>query len=302
MELIKPDTNINFLGNRRYAYLFSAVLAVVSLLSIPVMGKIKLGIDFTGGAMIHVKFAKPVKTQEIREALEPMGQNFMVQEFVGTEDEFVIRTEAPEDGADEVAGEVKKLLEAKVGAGNVEIRGQEMVGPKVGKDLQSAAWKATIFALAFVFIYVGFIRFGMSMALGAIICLVHDLIMVYGIFVWLGKEFNLTILAAILTGIGYDVNDTIVVCDRIRENIPLMRSKPLEEILNLSINQTLSRTLLTSVGTLLVIVALMIVGTEILRDFALALTLGIVFGTYSSIFVAAPLVLAWERIVPVKRA
>jgi preprotein translocase subunit SecF len=141
----------------------------------------------------------------------------------------------------------------------------------------------------------------MSMALGAILCLIHDLLIIYGIFVWTGKEFNLTILAAILTVVGYDVNDTIVVCDRIRENLTTMRKRPLIEILNLSVNQTLSRTILTSGFTLLVVIALLIFGTTVLKDFAWALAAGIIFGTYSSIFVATPLVLAWDRIVPLKR-
>jgi preprotein translocase subunit SecF len=301
VELIKPDTHIDFLGNRRYAYLFSALLIILSLASIPMEGTVRLGIDFTGGVMFQVKFAKPVDTQEIRQALSPLGENLIVQKFSLGEEEFVIRMEAPEEGTEKLSKEVKALLEKKVGPGTVEIRGVEMVGPKVGKDLREAAVWATVVALGLLFIYVGFIRFGLSMALGAILCLIHDLIIIYGIFVWTGKEFNLTILAAMLTVVGYDVNDTIVVCDRIRENLLSMRKKPLVEILNTSINQTLSRTILTSLFTLFVVVSLLIFGTNVLRDFAFALAIGIVFGTYSSIFVATPLVLAWDKIIPLKR-
>jgi preprotein translocase subunit SecF len=273
---------------------------VLALLSVPIKGTIKLGIDFTGGVMIQVKFPKPISTEEVRQALEPIGENLVVQGFAGG-DEFVIRTEATEEGTQKLSTQVKELLENKVGKGNVDIRNVEMVGPKVGKDLREAAVWATVLALGMLLIYVGFMRFGVSMALGAILCLIHDIVIIYGLFVWTDKEFNLTILAAILTVIGYDVNDTIVVCDRIRENLGLMRRKSLGEILNTSINQTLSRTILTGMATLLVIVALYFLGTNVLSDFALALFVGILLGTFSSIFVATPLILAWDILVPVKR-
>ncbi len=301
MELIKPDTNINFLGRRRYAYVVSAVLIALSLLSIPVVGTIPLGIDFTGGIMFQVKFTKDVQTKEIREALRPVSRNLIVQRFALGGNEFAIRMDLPDKSVEEVSAEVEKLLTEKIGEGNVQIRGVEMVGPKVGQDLREAAVWSTVIALALLLIYVGFIRFGLSMALGAVLCVIHDLVIIYGIFVWTGKEFNLVTLAAILTVIGYDINDTIVVCDRIRENIIPMRRKPLEEILNISVNQTLSRTILTSGFTLLVILALLIFGTNVLRDFGWALFIGIVFGTYSSIFVATPLVLFGDRFIPVKR-
>ena len=273
---------------------------VLALLSVPIKGTIKLGIDFTGGVMIQVKFPKPISTEEVRQALEPIGENLVVQGFAGG-DEFVIRTEATEEGTQKLSTQVKELLENKVGKGNVDIRNVEMVGPKVGKDLREAAVWATVLALGMLLIYVGFMRFGVSMALGAILCLIHDIVIIYGLFVWTDKEFNLTILAAILTVIGYDVNDTIVVCDRIRENLGLMRRKSLGEILNTSINQTLSRTILTGMATLLVIVALYFLGTNVLSDFALALFVWILLGTFSSIFVATPLILAWDIFVPVKR-
>ncbi len=301
MELIKPDVNIDFVGNRRYAYVFSAILIVLALLSMPVKGHVELGIDFSGGVMIQVKFSKPVRTKDIRQALKPLGGEPIVQRFSRGGQDFMIRTEVPEQGTEGFSAKVKGLLEKTAGKGAVEILGVEMVGPKVGKDLRSAAIWATILALGMLLVYVGFIRFGLSMALGAVLCLIHDLIIIYGIWVWTGKEFNLTILAAILTVVGYDVNDTIVVCDRIRENLVAMRTKSVETILNTSINQTLSRTILTSGFTLFVVIALLVFGTSVLRDFAEALGIGIIFGTYSSIFVATPLVLAWDKIIPLKR-
>lgn len=300
MELINPNTNIDFLGRRKYAYVVSALLIIAAIASMPIKGSVQLGIDFAGGLVTQVLFQKPVTTKEVREALAQLGANPVVQKFAGTDNEYMIRTEAPEEGSDKAALRIERLLQEKFGAENVEIRGVEMVGPKVGKDLQMAAIWATAFALAFLLVYVT-VRFGLSQSMGAILCVIHDLIIIYGIFVWTGMEFNLTILAAILTVVGYDINDTIVVCDRIRENLPSMRKRPLVEILNISVNQTLSRTVLTSGFTLLVVVSLIVFGTNVLKDFAWALAAGIVFGTYSSIFVATPLILAWDKIVPVKR-
>jgi preprotein translocase subunit SecF len=301
VELIKPNTKIDFVGYRRYAYLFSAIMTILAVASIPLTGGIQFGIDFTGGLMMQVRFSKTVSTEEIRETLKPVTENLIVQALSGGEQDYIIRLEAPEKDSEQLSNRIKDLLEAKIGKGTVNVRGVEMVGPKVGKDLRQAAMYATVIALVLMFIYVGF-RFYFSVALGALLCLIHDVVMIYGIWVWTGKEFNLTILAAILTIVGYDVHDTIVVSDRIRENLHTMRGVTVPEILNASLNQTLSRTVLTSGFTMLVVLAMLIVGTHVLRDFAWALAIGIFFGTYSSIFVATPLVLAWDKIIPLKRA
>ena len=300
MELIPPNTNINFIGNRRYAYAFTTIMIILSLASIPIKGSVLLGIDFSGGVMIQVKFGKQADTEDVRQALKPLSENPVIQKFSMGGEEYLIRMETPEEGADKLAQHVQELLEKKFGKGQVEIRSLEMVGPKVGKDLREAAIWATVVALALLLTYMVF-RFTLSMGLGAVFCLIHDLIIIYGFFVWTGKEFNLTILAAMLTVIGYDINDTIVVCDRIRDNLKTMKKQSLIEILNTSINQTLSRTILTSGFTLLVVVSLLIFGTNVLQDFAWALLIGILFGTYSSIFVASPLVLALDKYIPVKR-
>ncbi len=301
MELIKPNVNINFMGNRYYAYAFTTIMIVISLASIPIKGHIRLGIDFSGGAVVQVKFNKPVHTDQVREALKPFGENLVVQQMSSTSgDEFVIRMEQPEEGSEKLAQQVRDLLEGKIGKGSVEIRSLEVVGPKVGKDLQQSAIWATVIALILLLIYMAF-RFTFTMGLGAIVCLIHDLCIVYGFFAWTGKEFNLTILAAMLTIIGYDINDTIVVCDRIRDNLKIMKKQPLMDIFNASINQTLSRTVLTSGFTLLSVVAFLVFETTVLKDFAWALIVGILFGTYSSIFVASPLVLELDKVLPVKR-
>ncbi len=299
MELIRPNTKIDFMGNRYYAYAFTAIMLVLSLASIPIKGHVRLGVDFSGGAMIQVKFNKTVDIDHIRKGLEPLSENLTVQKLVGTE-EFIIRMELPEEGTDKLSQRVQELLDKQFGKGNSEIRSVEIVGPKVGKDLQTSAIWATIIALGMLLVYMAF-RFTFTMGLGAVFCLVHDLLIVYGFFVWTGKEFNLTIVAAMLTIIGYDLNDSIVVCDRVRENLKIMKKAPLIDIFNASINQTLSRTLLTSCGTLMSVMAFLLLGTSVLQDFAWALLIGIIFGTYSSIFVASPVVLELDRVLPVKR-
>ncbi|MBI5236850.1 MAG: protein translocase subunit SecF [Deltaproteobacteria bacterium] len=299
MELIKPNTNIDFLGNRHYAYIFTTVMILLALASIPIKGHIRLGVDFTGGAMVQVKFNKSVHTDEIRDAFKSMGEGSVIQKLVGVE-EFVIRLETHDEGSEQLNKQVNELLTNKFGKDSFEVRSLEMVGPKVGKDLQQSAIWATVIALSLLLIYMAF-RFTFTMGLGAIVCLIHDLCILYGFFAWTGLEFNLTILAAFLTVIGYDINDTIVVCDRVRDNLKLMKKQPLIDIFNVSINQTLSRTVLTSCFTLLSVVALLFFGTPVLQDFAWALVVGIVFGTYSSIFVASPLVLELDRVLPVKR-
>jgi len=301
VELIKPGTNIDFVGNRFYAYMFSALLAVLAIMSVPIKGWVQLGVDFTGGVMVQVRFQKTVDIQDIRQALAPMEESVIVQRLAGADEDYIIRMGIPQKETDQLAGQVKQLLENKIGKGTVDIRGMEMVGPKVGKELRDAAIWSTIIALGLLLIYVGLVRFSLSMAIGAILCLAHDVLVIYGIWVWTGKEFNLTILAGMLTIIGYDVNDTVVICDRIRENLPFMRNKPLAEILNASLNQTLSRTILTGSFTLLVVVAMLFVGGDVLNDFAWVIGLGILFGTYSTVFVATPLILAWDRIIPLKR-
>jgi preprotein translocase subunit SecF len=298
VELIKPDTKIDFMGKRHYAYAFTAAMMILSLMSIPIKGYVRLGIDFVGGTSVQLRFTKTVHVDEIRDAFKPMGENLVVQQLSGGE-EYIVRLETQE-AAEKLSQDVMTLLDAKFGKGTAEIRSLETVGPKVGKDLRNSAMWATVIALSLLLIYMVF-RFTFTMGLGAIACLVHDLIIVYGFFVWTGKEFNLTILAAWLTVIGYDINDTIVVCDRIRDNLKIMKKQPLIDIFNASINQTLSRTLLTSSFTLLSVIALLFFGTHVLQDFAWALIVGIFVGTYSSIFVASPLVLELDRFLPVKR-
>ncbi len=301
MELIRPGINIDLVGKMRIACWASLVVIIISVLSLVFHGGPKLGIDFAGGTQIQVKFSQEATADGIRDSLRSMGlDNNVIQRF-GYKDnnEFLIKTERSSSELEGLSDKITEALGATYGKENVDIRRVEVVGPKVGKDLRQKGLLAMLYAVIGILIYVTW-RFELRYAIGAIVALIHDVIITVGIFSLLGKEFTLPIIAALLTIIGYSLNDTIVVYDRIRENIKGARKQPLKELVNSSINQVLSRTVLTSVTTLLVVLALFFLGGAVIHDFAFALLVGIVVGTYSSIFVASPTVLAWETISPSK--
>lgn len=301
MEIIRPGINIDLVGKMRIAFWASLAVIVISVLSLVFHGGPKLGIDFAGGTQVQVKFSQEVTADGIRDSLRSMGLgNNVIQRF-GYRDnnEFLIKTERSSSELEGLSDKITEALGATYGKENVDIRRVEVVGPKVGKDLRQKGLLAMLYAVIGILIYVTW-RFELRYAVGAIVALIHDVIITVGIFSLLGKEFTLPIIAALLTIIGYSLNDTIVVYDRIRENIKGARKQPLKELVNSSINQVLSRTVLTSVTTLLVVLALFFLGGAVIHDFAFALLVGIVVGTYSSIFVASPTVLAWETISPSK--
>jgi len=301
MELIRPGINIDLVGKMRIACWASLAVIVISVLSLVFHGGPKLGIDFAGGTQIQVKFSQEATADGIRDSLRSMGlDNNVIQRF-GYKDnnEFLIKTERSSSELEGLSDKITEALGATYGKENVDIRRVEVVGPKVGKDLRQKGLLAMLYAVIGILIYVTW-RFELRYAVGAIVALIHDVIITVGIFSLLGKEFTLPIIAALLTIIGYSLNDTIVVYDRIRENIKGARKQPLKELVNSSINQVLSRTVLTSATTLLVVLALFFLGGAVIHDFAFALLVGIVVGTYSSIFVASPTVLAWETISPSK--
>jgi len=301
MELIRPGINIDLVGKMRIACWASLVVIIISVLSLVFHGGPKLGIDFAGGTQIQVKFSQETTADGIRDSLRNMGLgNNIIQRF-GYKDnnEFLINTERASSELEGLSDKITEALGATYGKENVDIRRVEVVGPKVGKDLRQKGLLAMLYAVIGMLIYVTW-RFELRYAVGAIAALIHDVIITVGVFSLLGKEFTLPIIAALLTIIGYSLNDTIVVYDRIRENIKGARKQPLKELVNASINQVLSRTVLTSVTTLLVVLALFFLGGAVIHDFAFALLVGIVVGTYSSIFVASPTVLAWETISPSK--
>lgn len=297
LHVIKPNTYIPFLKYKNYAYIFSALIIIISLISM--FSGLNLGIDFAGGTELQVTFDNGIKISQLRKDIESLKLgDISIQSVESVKgNSFLIRVEK---SSDKIKGGVSDLIQKKLsdnyGKNSYNIEREELIGPKVGKELRNKGIYALLFALIGILIYVA-IRFEMSFAVGSVAALIHDVIITAGIMNLLGREFNLTTIAALLTIVGYSLNDTIVVFDRIREDMRKEKSKSLEDTMNKSISDTLSRTLLTSFTTLLVVIFLLIFGGDIIRDFALALFIGIMIGTYSSIFVASPSVLAWEGFV-----
>ena len=296
-------TNINFIGNRNIALIFSAVLTIISIGSIAVKG-FQMGIDFTGGTLIEVGYQKAADLTVLRNTLDEAGFGDATVQNFGTAKDVLIRLKLHEgvSSADLSA----KVLEAinKNTAEPASLRRVEFVGPQVGDDLAEDGFLAMLYSTIGILIYIAW-RFEWKFSTGAIIATLHDVIVTMGFFSLLGLEFDLTVLAAVLALIGYSLNDTIVVYDRIRENFRLLRNKSTEEIMNISVNETLSRTIMTSVTVLLVLVSLFFLGGEVIHNFSIVLLFGVFFGTYSSIFIASPAALllgisAADLMIPVK--
>lgn len=248
--------------------------------------------------MVQVKFSQPTTPDDIRKALKglDLGSSTIQQFEESSGEEFLIRVEKSKSDLVGLSDEIKATLDKAYGDNQVDIRRVEMVGPKVGQDLRRKGVMAIIYALVGILIYVTF-RFEFKFALGAVVALFHDVIITVGIFSLLDKEFNLSILAALLAIVGYSLNDTIVVYDRIRENLKQPGKRSYEELINTSINETLSRTILTSLTTVLVLLSLFFLGGGVIHDFAFALMVGVIVGTYSSIFIASPIVIAMKGMV-----
>jgi preprotein translocase subunit SecF len=290
------NTKIDFQGVRKYAYMFSGSLILISIISLILHGGPRYSIDFTGGLSIRVQFAKPVTEHEVRKALESanMGDAEVktIQE-TGGEPEIMIRVKQSLTRA-ETQHVVAKTLQDYFKGNTLDIRSVEIVGPKIGKDLRNAALISTFVTLLLIMFYLWW-RFEMIFGVGAIIALFHDIIITVGVFSVFNLEISMNVVAALLTILGYSINDTIVVFDRIRENLRKQAGLPLKDIINNSINETLSRTIITSMLTWTVVVALLILGGRVIHDFALALTIGIFYGTYSSIYIASPILLEWGK-------
>ncbi|WP_432736592.1 protein translocase subunit SecF [Maridesulfovibrio sp. FT414] len=340
LQIIKPDTKIDFIGFKRNAFIISAVLILLGLGSLVFNGGPKYGIDFAGGIVVQVKFDKQVDVKDVKGALKDSKlPGLVVQSFGHADDnEVLIRTSSSDISSSEVREQITKDFTTNLKDTGFDLQRLEMVGPKVGADLRTKALEALFYAVLLIAIYISgrfeqrwfaaaimagglfagitalqmlgmstsVLIFGalfitvalcwylkLNYALGAIVALIHDVLITVGVFSLLGKEFDLTIIAALLTIIGYSLNDTIIVFDRIRENLNAKISDSLAETINISINQTLSRTILTSGTTLLVVAALFALGGGVIHDFALALLVGVGVGTYSSIFVASPILLGF---------
>ncbi len=289
MELINPKLSFNFMGKRLPAALFSAVLIVVSLGSLFTQG-LNFGIDFTGGTIVEVGYPEAVDLNKIRNAMAESQFKKAVVQYYGTANDILIRVPPTEaTNSAEISSEVLELLQ-KEGA-QAEMRRVEFVGPQVGDELTEDGGLAMVYALLCILVYVA-LRFQLRFSAGAIAALVHDVIITLGFFSLTRMEFDLSVLAAILAVIGYSLNDTIVVFDRIRENFHRMRKAEPIDVINTSLSQTLGRTIMTSLTTLLVLLALFVLGGEIIHSFATALIVGVLIGTYSSLFVASPVTLA----------
>ena len=283
-------TDFDFMGLRRPAMFTSAALILISIISLASL-KLNLGIDFTGGSVIEVGYQQSVELQPIRNALDTSGFGDAIVQHFGSAKEVLIRLvpKVDQDKA-ELSSQILAVLNAVSGS-KIDVRRVDFVGPQVGEELTEDGGLAVLYALIAILIYVS-IRFEYRFSLGAVAALIHDVLITLGIFSLLQLDFNLSVLAAILAVIGYSLNDTIVVFDRVRENFRKIRKKTSEEITNISINQTISRTLMTSFTTLMVLLSLFFLGGEVIHSFALALIIGVLVGTYSSIYVATTSALA----------
>ena len=292
MQLFKNETRFDFMGKIKAAMIISGIVILIGLGSIVISGGLKYGIDFAGGTLVQLQFKSPPDIEVIRDGLKTIGLGeSTIQEF-GSKKDILIKVERSEEKLEAVGAMVKRSLSGKFHSDDIIVERVEMVGPKVGRDLREKALLSILYAIIGIVIYISW-RFEFQYAIAAIIALIHDVLVTMGAFSVLDKEFTLVIVAAFLTIIGYSLNDTIVVFDRIRENLRRKGKRSLSEIINSSINQTLSRTLLTSGTTLLVVLALFFFGGEIIHDFSFALLVGVFVGTYSSIFIASVFLVYW---------
>jgi len=288
--IIPVGTEIDFLGRTRLFVAISLLLIGGGMVALFLNG-LNQGIDFKGGTVVQIRTQEVVPLDEVRDALRTVGLGDVVIQEYGSPRDLLIRTAA---GDEEVGAKIKASLLKQFGDKQVEVERQEQVGPQVGADLREQAILAIVYALAMVVIYIT-VRFEFKYAVAAIIALIHDVALTVGAFAVTGLEVDLTVVAAVLTIVGYSLNDTIVVFDRIRENHRENIQLPVTDVINRSVNETLSRTVLTSGTTLVVVIALFFLGGEVIHDFAFALLVGIAVGTYSSIFIASPVVALWDR-------
>ncbi len=294
MEWFK-DSNIDFQKVRRVALTASGIAILIGILSLFLHGGPNYSIDFLGGTTIQLRFQKPVSESDIRSALGSINlgtAEVKKMAELGGEPEVLIRIKKTEIN-ETIIEKIKSTFAERFQDNPFEIRSIDAVGPKIGAELRTQAILATLIAMGGILIYIS-VRFEFLFALAAVLALFHDVLITLSIFSILDREISLSIIAAFLTIVGYSLNDTIVVFDRIRENLKKLRTKGLQEIINTSINQTLSRTIITALTTLFALIVLFIFGGSVIRDFALAMIIGILVGTYSSIYIASPILIEWH--------
>ncbi len=294
LEIIK-NTNIDFMGKRKFAFVFSGILSIIGIIAIIQVanGRANLGIDFAGGTAIQLKFQKPVDLHAVRKALEDGGlRDFELQDFPAV-NKILVQMKKSEQQLGKSADMITGIISQKMPDNKYVVDSTTEIGPKVGGQLRAASAQAVGFATIGILIYIA-IRFKLNFAVGATIATFHDVLAVLGLFYLLGREINLILITALLTIAGYSLTDTVVVFDRIRENLKARLKDPVEAVMNISINEVLSRTIVTSFTVLLTSVALFFFGGEVIHDFSLAMIMGVIVGTYSSVFVASPVVLLWR--------
>jgi preprotein translocase subunit SecF len=301
MELIRPNTRYDFIGKKKFTAWLSLIVILLCVGSIFFHRGLRYGVDFAGGLLIQIKFSKAVDISEVRKAMDAMGMKDAVVQKFGGEDEFLIRVEKTSEDLEEASQKIQTSMKEQFKGQPPEIRRVEVVGPKVGQDLKKKALWAVGLSFLGILIYVGFRFHEFAYGLGGIAALFHDIIITYGVISIFNIEYSLTLLAVILTIIGFSINDTIVIFDRVRENIKKMRKEDLETIFNVSINETLGRTVLTSGTVMMVVLILFFFGGPVIHDFAFTLMIGLISGTYSTIYIASPVVLSWEKYVTGRR-
>jgi preprotein translocase subunit SecF len=293
MQLFR-ETNVDFLGKKKIAATVSGILILAGIISLIAHGGPQYGIDFTGGTSLELAFEKPMTAGDLRNSLSGLGFGQAEIKKIGFEEDnlFLIRVEKQAEGEN-----IAEIMEGKLTAdfpdNKYDIRSVTEIGPKIGGELRKAALLAVFISLIGILIYISW-RFEFKFAVGAVVALFHDVLVTLGFFSLLNLDITLVIVAAFLTIVGYSLNDTIVIYDRIRENLKILRRDAFESVINKSINQTLSRTIITSGTTLIVVVVLFFMGGEVIHDFSFALLVGIVAGTYSTIFIASPVVIALQ--------
>ncbi|MFH1784451.1 MAG: protein translocase subunit SecF [bacterium] len=289
MQFLK-DTKIDFINKRKGAYLLSGILVAASILSLVIKGGPNLGIDFSGGTLVQLKFSKQLSTQEARSILNAQGLSGAELQRFPEDNVIIVRMKKTAGSAEEVYEKIKKTFSDARPDNTFVVERSEMVGPVISRDLVKKALMAIILSSLAILVYVAWRFKGGIWGIGGIIALIHDVLITVGIFSILNKEVTLPVVAALLTLAGYSINDTIVIYDRIRENLKLRRGGSLLEVVNFSLNSVLSRTIITSLTTLFVLVALFFKGGSVIHDFSFALLIGVIIGTYSSIFIASPIV------------
>jgi preprotein translocase subunit SecF len=295
LEILRK-TNINFMGKRRFSFLFSGIMVVLGIVAIVQIsrGSANLGIDFAGGTAVQLKFDQSIRIDEARKVLESNGlSNAELQEF-GQDNKLLIRLKTSTTIEEKIADRVVAVFTKEFPANRFVVDSSTEIGPAIGQKLQQDALIAILISFAGIILYVA-ARFELRFGIAAALATFHDVLAVLGAFYILDKEITLLVVTALLTLAGYSMTDTVVVFDRIRENLRMRRRESEETIINNAVNQVLSRTIVTSLTVILVVIPLTVAGGEVLHDFSLALLWGVIFGTYSSVFVASPLLLLWPK-------